>query len=137
MDNSAAYDNVLTEIQGVYNGICKAFQNLDISGALQYFSDSSEMIKISNGHVLRGKKQLDEYWSKRTIQYKGLDIEISNVEIHIMDKDHVWATADESISFDENMEKAVVSNIFIRTNQGWKILLDHTTYLPKQLVENP
>ena len=121
--------NVKEQIEGVYRSICSRFEKLDLESVLGYFSDRDDLIKISNGIVLRGKKQLSEYWHKRLNHVKGFSIAIENTEVHIIDKYNVWTTADEKISMNGQSQKAVVSNIFTLTPDGWKILLDHTTYL--------
>ena len=117
------------DIKEIYNSICQAFSILDIDKVLSYFSNSKNMVKISNGGVLRGKKQLTEYWQQSIGSRKDLQISIKNVEIHVMDDKHIWATADENISFCDQNYNAIVSNIFVRSTHGWKILLDHTTYI--------
>ena len=115
------------EIKEIFKKICQSFAESDINQALSFFADDSNMVKISNGHVLRGKKQLSEYWYQHIDANSGLRISIDNVEIHKIDEKHAWATAEEYISFGEQSYKAIVSNIFVMTNSGWKILLDHTT----------
>jgi ketosteroid isomerase-like protein len=118
------------EITTVYENISRALSRLDLEAALSYFADSEDMVKISNGHVLRGKQELADYWQGRLGAVRELKVTIENVEIHALGDHHLWATADETISVEGNAQKAIVSNIFIHTGQGWKILLDHTTYLP-------
>lgn len=120
--------HLISDIQEIYDKICQAFSNQDIDAALSYFADNN-MVKISNGHVLHGKEQLAKHWNQRFGQGNALKITIDNVEVHGIDDKHVWSTADEDISIDGQSQKAVVSNIFILTSLGWKILLDHTTYL--------
>ena len=122
-------NQVKEQIINVYGGICRSFVNLDLESVLGYFSDRGDMVKISNGTVLRGKKELSEYWHKRLDDVKNLQISIENVEVHMIDENNVWTTADEYITLGENSQKAVVSNIFIMTPGGWKIILDHTTYV--------
>lgn len=123
-------NQVREQIINVYTGICRSFVNLDLDSVLGYFSDRADMVKISNGIVLRGKKELSEYWHKRLDEVKNLHISIENVEVHIIDDNNVWTTADEYIILGENSQKAVVSNIFMMTSGGWKIIFDHTTYIP-------
>jgi hypothetical protein len=120
---------VKEQIEDVYAKICKSFAELNLNSVLGYFSDQYDMVKISNGKLLRGKKELKKYWHKRLDDVYSLRISIENVEVHIIDENHVWTTADETIILDENSQKAIVSNIFILTDAGWKILLDHTTYV--------
>jgi hypothetical protein len=45
---------IKTSIHAVFNGISQAFANLDIEAALDYFADHEDMLKVSNGLVLRG-----------------------------------------------------------------------------------
>lgn len=120
---------ILSEITDVYEKICQAFRNSDIDTVLRYFSDSSEMIKISNGTVLRGKQQLLESWTERIGKADGPVIKIENIDLHPIDEKHLWTIADETISISGQTIKAAVSNIFVHTDSGWKILLDHTTYI--------
>ena len=115
------------EIKEIFGKICQAFGASDIDLALSFFADNSNMIKISNGHVLRGKKQLSEYWYQHIGTNNGLRISIDNIEIHKIDDKHVWSIAEEYISLGEQNYKAIVSNVFVLTSSGWKILLDHTT----------
>ena len=130
--NAKNHHQLETDIKQIYDNVCIAFIKLDINTALSYFSDSEEMVKISNGNVLRGKDQLAEYWNRLVSNKEGLQVTMENVEIHTIDDKHVWSTADEYITFDGKTQKAIVSNIFILTSDGWKILLDHTTYLPSE-----
>lgn len=116
------------EITAVYDDICGALGRMDIDGALGYFADHETMTKISNGRVLKGKHRLAEYWRESLGNVKDLRIRVENVEVHAIDDSHAWSCADEYITIDGNTRSAVVSNIFIRTSCGWKILLDHTTY---------
>ena len=115
------------EIKEIFSKICHAFATSDIDSALSYFSDSKNMVKVSNGHVLRGKKQLSEYWYKNISTSKKLKISIDNIKINKIDEKHVWTIAEEYISLGNINYKAIVTNIFVSTNSGWKILLDHTT----------
>ena len=116
-------------IQEVYANISYAFTKLDIDSALGFFSDHQDMVKISNGHLFQGKGQLAQNWYQRLAGASSLRIRIENVKVHRIDDQHVWATADEYISMGDQDHKAVVSNIFVLENSGWKILLDHTTYV--------
>ena len=54
---------------------------------------------------------------------------MENVEVRRIDERHAWATADEYISVDGQERRAIVSNIFVLQDKGWKILLDHTSYI--------
>ena len=128
--NQVDSERSCSEINDVYDKICKALNQLDIEAALNYFADRDDMLKISNGQVLRGKKHLADYWHQRIGNLTELQISISNVEIHRIDDQHVWAVADELITMGGHQQKAVVTNIFVKTATGWKILLDHTTYIP-------
>jgi hypothetical protein len=129
LSNTNKIDRVKVEIENIYERICNSFAELDLDSVLGYFSDSDDMVKISNGTALRGKKELSEYWHKRLDDVDNLRISIENVEVHIIDENNVWTTADEHIIKGTDSQKAIVSNIFILTAEGWKILLDHTTYL--------
>lgn len=120
---------IFREIKSVYNEISAAFGKSDIGQVLSFFTDNEEMVKISNGIVSRGKKELSEYFNKRIDQLKDLSIIIDNIQLHIIDENHVWTFANEFINYNGEKHKAIVSNIFIKTQNGWKILLDHTTYL--------
>ncbi len=51
------------------------------------------------------------------------------MEVHRIDDNHAWSTADEYISVDGQERQAIVSNIFVLHDSGWKILLDHTSYI--------
>jgi uncharacterized protein (TIGR02246 family) len=116
-------------IQAVYRDISQAFADHDIDKALSFFADHEDMIKISNGHVLRGKKELASYWNQRIGNVRDLQISIENIEIHVIDDQHAWTTARETISMEGEVQQAIVSNIFLLEDSQWKILLDHTTYL--------
>ena len=117
------------EIKTVYDKISAAFAELDIKKVLSYFADNDEMVKISNGIILRGKKELSDYFHNRLGKLESLSIKIENIQIHIIDEHNVWTVADEFITYSGQTHKAVVSNIFNKTKDGWKILQDHTTYL--------
>ena len=117
------------DIQAVYGEISRAFNERDIEKALNFFSTHSDMMKISNGHVSRGKQELAAYWKGRLHGAHDVRIEIRNIEIHVIDERHAWATADEYISINGDMQQAIVSNIFLHENSGWRILLDHTSYV--------
>jgi uncharacterized protein (TIGR02246 family) len=123
--NSQALDD---EILGVYQDICSAFAKLDYDTVLEHFADEG-MVKISQGQVLRGKEELAENWRQRIGDTVKLRIRIENVEVRRIDDRYVWATADEYISVDGQERRAIVSNIFVLQDSGWKILLDHTSYI--------
>ena len=127
MNRNRPSENRKREIKAVFEKICQAFAASDLDSALSYFADHDEMIKISNGHVLRGKKELSGYWREHLENQEGPRISIDHIEMHEIDKTHVWTTAEESIVFGEQRIHAVVSNIFVLTDHGWKILLDHTS----------
>ena len=130
-------DNTLkADIQDVYDSICKAFSELDIDAVLGYFADHEDMIKISNGLVFQGKKQLADSWRRRLENKSGLRIRVANIQVHRIDENHAWATADEYISIDGHTQKAIVSNIFISVESEWKILLDDTTYAPSEMTDS-
>lgn len=120
--------NIEKSIKEVYEYICNSFSELDFTNVLSYFDDSENMVKISNGKILRGKKELEGYWKELINTKIELNINIENVKVNIIDEKHVWTTADEYISLNGSSQKAIVSNIFVLTSRGWKILLDHTTY---------
>ena len=122
-------NQMYNEIKNVYDKISAAFGIQDIKTVLSYFSDSSEMVKVSNGIIIRGKKELSDYFHRRIGQLERLSIRIENIQLNIIDETHLWTVADEFVTYSGQTHKAVVSNIFIKTKDGWKILLDHTTYL--------
>jgi ketosteroid isomerase-like protein len=124
------------QIKEIFSNVCQALNASDIDLALSYFSDSKNMIKVSNGHVLRGKKELSEYWHKNISTSKIIRISIDNVEINKIDEKRVWTIAEEYISLGENNYKAIVTNIFVSTDSGWKILLDHTTPIMQDEVSD-
>ena len=128
MDKKAE-PQVKQEIIEVYNQICQSFSEFNIDKTLSYFSDSDNMIKISNGKMFKGKEELSKYWIKSFASMNELNISIENVETYSIDDNHVWTTAEETISSGDQVKKAIVTNIFVSTSDGWKILLDHTTYL--------
>lgn len=117
------------EILAVYDDICAAFADLDFETVLEHFADES-MVKISQGQVMRGKEELAANWRQRIGGAGELHIRIENAEVHRIDDTHAWAIADEYITVDGVENKAVVSNVFVLQDTGWKILLDHTTYCP-------
>jgi len=118
-------------IEAVYHQISKAFADQDIKKALSYFADHEDMVKVSNGHVSRGKSELADYWKKRIGGVRDLHIDIRNIKAHVIDSLHAWAVADEFIAIDGEVQKAIVSNIFLLEDSQWKILLDHTTFVAK------
>ena len=118
------------EILRVYEDICDAFATLDYAAVLEHFADQG-MVKISQGQLIRGKKDLAENWRQRVGNVAQLRIRMENVEVHRIDDNHTWSTADEYISVDGQERQAIVSNIFMLQASGWKILLDHTSYIEK------
>jgi ketosteroid isomerase-like protein len=116
-------------IEKVFNAICDAFGRSDLISAADYFSNGPDMVKISNGHVLKGKEQMLAYWTKKIEELKGITITIELSSLQQIKEDCLWTIADEYISAPGAQMKAVVSNIFIREDSRWKILLDHTTYI--------
>lgn len=118
-------------ITAVYSNISRAFADRDIDKALSYFADHEDMVKVSNGHVSRGKQQLAAYWNQRIGGASDIHIEVRNIETHTIDDRHAWATADEFITIQGYVQQAIVSNIFLLEDLQWRILLDHTTYLTK------
>ena len=116
-------------IEKVFNAICDAFGRSDLAGAADHFSNRPDMIKISNGQILKSKEQMLAYWTKKIEEFKGVTIAIELKELHRIKEDCLWTVADEYITAHGTQIKAVVSNIFIREDNQWKILLDHTTYI--------
>lgn len=116
------------ELKNVYDAICRAFAELDFEAVLEHFADNG-MVKISQGQVSRGKEELAENWRQRVGSANSLHIRMENIEVHEIDDRHAWATADEYISVDGQERKAIVSNVFVLQQSGWKILLDHTSYV--------
>ncbi len=128
MKNLATHAALKSDIQKAYDDICDAFAELDFEAVLGYFADEG-MVKISQGQLLRGKRELTENWRQRLAGVKELRIRMENVEVHRIDENHAWSTADEYISVDGMERRAILSNIFALHDSGWKILLDHTTYI--------
>lgn len=129
-DNDVLGERALkSALSRVYDDVCKAFETMDIEAALSSFADGRDMVKISNGEMLRGKSALAESWRRRLGGERRVRIRIDNLEVHRIDERHAWATADEYISIGAEHHRAIVSNIFVRVGAEWKILLDHTTYV--------
>jgi hypothetical protein len=125
----ASITKIKRQITAVYEGVCRAFECGDLAGAAGFFSDSSEMVKISNGKLLKGKAEMLAYWQERVAAMQGVSVSIAHLEIHPINENTLWATADETISSKDEKMAAVVSNLFVLEEGVWKILLDHTTYL--------
>ena len=119
--------NLEEEIESVFEKICQAFAASDIELVLRYFADDERLTKVSNGHVLRGKKELAAYWRQHISDDGGPKITVANIEINPIDARHVWTIADEFISIGNRSYRAIVTNLFVLKDSGWKILLDHTT----------
>ena len=119
--------NIQEEIESVFDNICQAFAASDIDLVLRYFADDKCLVKVSNGHVLRGKKELAAYWRQHIPGDGGPKITVANIEVNPIDARHVWTIADESISIGNRSYRAIVTNLFVLEDTGWKILLDHTT----------
>lgn len=115
-------------IERVYGDISQAFAKLDIDTVLEYFADEG-MVKISQGRLLRGKRELVQSWRQRLAGVRDLRIRMENVRVQRINGNHAWSTADEYISVNGDEHRAIVSNIFVLQESGWKILLDHTTYV--------
>ena len=118
-------------IKQVYSDICQAFAELDFDTVLEYFADEG-MVKISQGRLLRGKRELAQSWRQRLAGVAELRIRMENVRVQEVDGHHAWSTADEYISVNGEERQAIVSNIFVLQESGWKILLDHTTYVEQE-----
>ena len=129
MDRNRLNENRKREIKAVFEKICQAFAASDLDSALSYFADQDEMVKISNGRVLRGKKELADYWRQHLGNQEGPRISIHDLEMHPIDETHVWTVAKEQIALGGQTIWAVVTNLLVLTDSGWKILLDHTSPL--------
>ena len=116
------------EIMAVYDDICEAFAELDFEAVLEHFADEG-MVKISLGQVCRGREELAASWRQRIGDVASLQIRMEDVEVRSIDENHAWAIANEYISVDGDERRAIVSNIFVLQEGGWKILLDHTSYV--------
>ncbi|RPI72034.1 MAG: nuclear transport factor 2 family protein, partial [Desulfobacteraceae bacterium] len=88
-DNDSIFDEteIKATIEKVFNAICNAFGRSDVTGAADYFSNSPDMVKISNGQVLKGKEQMLAYWTKMIEEFKGVTIAIDFKELHRIKED--------------------------------------------------
>lgn len=102
-------------------------------GDYEYISEfySEDGVMLGNNTEVIGRENLREYWSR----FKGGDKwKLSNIEIRELDGDYALQRGFSTISWKNKNEeisesKVIFSLLWKRTDQGWKIMLDH--YSPR------
>ena len=123
-NNKALSRSIKNEILLVNRAMEQEFNQGNYEKIGQFYADSAVM--VGNKIEIIGKESLIEYWSK----FEGLhEWELDIIEITVLSSNLVLQRGFSIMSYynarELQISRSIFSLIFIRTDEGWKILLDH------------
>ncbi|MCB7479805.1 YybH family protein [Christiangramia sediminis] len=128
-ENGENNNSVTTEILAVNRQMEATFDRGDYEDISEFYSEDGVM--LGNNTEVIGRENLREYWSRFGGGFKW---RLSNIEIKELDGDYALQRGFSIISWKNDNEeisesKVIFSLLWKKTDQGWKIMLDH--YSPR------
>ncbi|CAG5083042.1 YybH family protein [Parvicella tangerina] len=112
------------EILSVNREMESEFNNGNYSKVGEFYADSAAM--VGNKVEVIGKENLIAYWGKFENAHKW---KLENIEITVLSPDVVLQRGYSNISYYSGnvlqTARSIFSLVWIRTEDGWKILVDH------------
>ena len=129
IETKSDQNSVTSEILAVNREMEATFNNGDFADVANYYSEDAVM--LGNNTEVQGRGNLRDYWSR---MQGGESWELSNIEIRELDGDYALQRGISVISWKNNNgeiseSKVIFSLLWQKTNEGWKIMLDH--YSPR------
>ena len=129
VDSKTEKDPVASEILAVNREMEITFNNGDFADVADYYAKDAVM--LGNNTEVTGRENLREYWGRM----QGPSTwKLTNIEIKKLDGDFALQRGISVISWKNNdgeisESKVIFSLLWKRTDEGWKIMLDH--YSPR------
>lgn len=123
-DSTNAKWSIKNEILEVNRSMENEFNQGNYAKIGEFYADSAVM--VGNKVEVKGKEYLIKYWGK----FENLhDWKLENIEMTVLSSNLVLQRGYSNISYFNATElqtsRSIFSLIWIKTEGGWKILLDH------------
>lgn len=116
--------NFVEEILAVNRAMEAAFNNNEFIEIAEYYTESA--VVVGNNVEVKGHESLRKYWASFS---HCVDWKLENIEIVALAKDVAIQRGYSNIRILEGsgtrLARCIFSLVWIRTNAGWKIELDH------------
>jgi ketosteroid isomerase-like protein len=115
------FDDVLAANEAFYD----AHERRDLNAMSEVWDHTSEVVCTHPGWpILRTWPLVEESW-RRIFEGAGRNQFIITNVVAMGGPDVVWVTLDENLMQEATTGTVAATNVFIRTDLGWKIVLHH------------
>ena len=115
------FDDVLATNEAFYD----AHERRDLNAMSEVWDHTDEVVCIHPGWpILRTWPRVEESW-RRIFEGAGRNQFIITNVVAMGGPDVVWVTLDENLMQQAATGTVAATNVFIRTDLGWKIVLHH------------
>jgi len=115
------FDDVLAANEAFYD----AHERLDLDAMRDVWDHTDDVVCTHPGWpILRTWSQVEESW-RRIFDGPGRNQFIITNVVATGGPDAVWVTLDENLMQDAATGTVAATNVFVRTDSGWKLVLHH------------
>ena len=122
--------NVASGIEDVLNDQKSAWNRGDIVGFMQGYLHAPDLVFQSNGKQLRGwQAMLDRYRTNYAGERMGV-LDFTDIEITPLSEQSAYVIGRYEVKTTTDVSEGFFTLVFRRTDDGWKIVHDHTSSTP-------
>jgi ketosteroid isomerase-like protein len=123
------------EVEAVNTGFYQAFESGDLDAMQELWLDDTETLCVHPGALpVRGTPAINRSWALIMANTPYIQFFLTDVEVSVL-VDVASVTCTENVlTADETTEqdsfagtKAVATNVFVRTAQGWRLWIHHAS----------
>lgn len=119
---------IMSEIEKVINEQVAAWNKGDIDGFMEGYWKSDEMRFVSGNSVTMGwQSALDRYKRSYDTREKMGTLTFSDPVVVVLDKNNAYVFGRWTLTRTEDSPTGLFTLVFRRTNDGWRIIHDHTS----------
>jgi len=127
-NNSEAIKN---EIKLVLDNQVESWNNNDIPGFMMGYFKSEEITYTSGGVITRGYESLEKRYLNNYGETDLGTLSFNNLEITPLNNDAAFVLGFYHLKKGEELSEGVFTLVFKRTPEGFKMIHDHTSSIPK------
>jgi ketosteroid isomerase-like protein len=141
MTNTEA-DNIVNEVKRIYDEITGYAEKTQLDSFLSYYDDSSDFMSFSSN----GKMSNFEEFKKACTEYynslKEQKVVTTHEKFNVVDANLVivgWTgniTATLKNGDKMKMDNYSITSVFKKMNGKWKVIHDHESSLPPEIIKN-